>query len=138
VLHIDDRRLMFTGDAGIPALARAAERYESTFCDFSENPLSFFQPPHHGSRHNLGPTILDRLLGDPSYPFGPGTFACISSAKAAPKHPSPKVVNALARRGCRVAATEGANLWLHYEAPPREEYGPLTHLPILDESDDDD
>ncbi|MCA1607055.1 MAG: hypothetical protein LC775_16655, partial [Acidobacteria bacterium] len=68
LLKVDRQHLLFTGDAGIPALERAADYYEYIHLGaFSSYPLNFFQGPHHGSKHNVGPTILNRILG----PRGP-------------------------------------------------------------------
>jgi hypothetical protein len=138
LIRVDGRRLLFTGDAGIPALEYAAEEYEAYVGAFSLAPLSFLQAPHHGSKHNLGPTILNQMLGMPASPFGtPSSF--ISSAKASTKHPSPKVVNALSRRGVDVCATEGRTIcWRSPDAPSRPGWVALTPLPALAEDIDDD
>jgi len=81
LLEVDGRRLLFTGDAGITALGRAADYYEYVHLgSFNGYPLSFFQAPHHGSKHNLGPTILNRILGQRGQPYG-DLISFISSAK---------------------------------------------------------
>jgi hypothetical protein len=78
---------------GVPALNVAAAEYEGRFGSFSSQPLNVFQVPHHGSRSNVSPSLLDRLIG----PIGSveTVSAVISSAKASPHHSSPKVTNAL-------------------------------------------
>jgi beta-lactamase superfamily II metal-dependent hydrolase len=138
LLSVDGRRLILTGDAGIPALDAAASYYELILGRFFHYPVSFFQAPHHGSRRNLGPTLLNRIIGPPPQGFyATPCTAFISSAKAAPKHPSPKVVNALKRRGCFVAATEGGIICYNsFDAPPRPGWGTITPLPALIEDDD--
>jgi beta-lactamase superfamily II metal-dependent hydrolase len=137
LLTVDGRRALFTGDAGIKSLDRAADEYERTVGTFSGNHIQFFQAPHHGSRRNLGPTILNRLFGEPSLPLDVFT-SIISSAKASSKHPSPKVVNALKRRGANVFATEGRTIWDHSgDAPPRG-WVTLTPLSALIEDSDDE
>ncbi len=135
LVTVDAERMLFTGDAGMPALDAAATWYEGFVGPFQTMPLSFFQPPHHGSKRNVGPTILNRILGPAEAPYNPGCVACISSAKAAPKHPSPKVVNALKRRGCGVWATEGNGV-LHANVS-RPGWGPVPQFPTLAEGDDD-
>jgi hypothetical protein len=60
LLQVDSERLLFTGDAGVPALERA--------WDFAEErglagPVDFVQVSHHGSRRNASSASLDRLLG---------------------------------------------------------------------------
>lgn len=127
-------RWLLTGDAGIPALHAALDHYERMYGPISTAPFSFVQVPHHGSRRNVSPSLLDRWLG----PRGAGfatPLAFVSSAKADPKHPSPKVTNAFARRGARVYATEGRNLHEGHGTPPRPDYGPATEVGPLVEDD---
>jgi beta-lactamase superfamily II metal-dependent hydrolase len=137
LLQVAGHRLLFTGDAGMPALEAAAERYEEIVGEFSEAPLRFIQGPHHGSKRNVGPTILNRMLGTMTQPFSTETVAFISSAKADEKHPSPKVVNALGRRGCKVCASEGEGISYSNDVPNRPGWNPITPLPPLPEDDDD-
>ena len=137
LVQADGHRLLFTGDAGIPALERACLVYERTYGSFANRPLTFFQAPHHGSKRNLGPTILNRILDGIGAPHGVVT-AFISSARASVKHPSPKVTNALRRRGCTVAATEGKAICDHHGTPTRPGWGPVTPIPPLPEDVDDD
>lgn len=133
LLRLEGQRLMFTGDAGIRALTAAAEDYETRIGSFAADPLDFFQTPHHGSRRNVGPTILDRILGTRDHPYG-SPISFISAAAAAPKHPSPKVVNAILRRGATVVATLGKEISWSHNAPARLNWGPAAPLPPLDES----
>ncbi|MGW6214753.1 ComEC/Rec2 family competence protein [Streptomyces sp. NPDC055109] len=135
LLRVGADRLMFTGDAGISALDAACEEYERIIDDFFVTPLSFFQAPHHGSRRNLSPTVLDRILGERGAAYSSVT-SFISSAKISEKHPSPKVVNALSRRGCQVFATEGRTISQHSDdAPTRQNWTTLTPFGPLAEDD---
>jgi beta-lactamase superfamily II metal-dependent hydrolase len=134
MLKVDGKRFLFTGDAGIPSLEFAADYYEATGGSFSSDPLDLFQAPHHGSHRNLGPDILNRILGAPGAPFGVSQ-ATISSAKSAPKHPSPKVTNALGRRGATVTATEGNGIL--FSNLTRAGWSAITPIGPLDEGDDD-
>lgn len=138
LLKHKSRRLLFTGDAGIDALTAAAEEYERSVGSFGEMPLRFFQAPHHGSRRNLGPTILDRILGKSKAPHSSGVSAFISSAKISEKHPSPKVVNALTRRGCSVVATNGRSIRHSHKAPARDGWSTLSPFGPLSEENGDD
>jgi beta-lactamase superfamily II metal-dependent hydrolase len=137
LLQLDGRRLLFTGDAGIPALEAAASAYEEEIGAFDLFPLCFVQIPHHGSRRNVGPTILNRILGSKGDPYTDNVTAYASSAKADEKHPSPKVLNAFGRRGCNASASEGRGIRHRYNAPDREGWSTLTPLPPLREDDDD-
>jgi beta-lactamase superfamily II metal-dependent hydrolase len=73
--------------------------------------LTLLQVPHHGSRRNLCPAILNNSRAE----------LAVTSAgvDGAPKHPSAKVTNALIRRGATVFATQGTNLVYRYNALPR-------------------
>jgi beta-lactamase superfamily II metal-dependent hydrolase len=128
LVQVDGHRILFTGDAGIPALTQAADAYEAQIGSFSTVGIDLFQAPHHGSHHNVGRTILDRILGQSGAGYQE-VSAMISSAKADEDHPSPKVVNALLRRGCEVVATEGhGKQWSSSDAPSRPGWAPVTPM----------
>lgn len=128
----DDRRILLTGDAGVDALSSAAAEYERHLGYFFDEPLNVFQIPHHGSENNVSPSLLDRIVG----PIGSvnSVSAVISSAKASPHHPSPKVTNALLRRGAYVVATEGKTVCA-YSGAPRAGWTPVPGVGPLEESD---
>lgn len=134
LINTGTARMLLTGDAGISALEAAAQQYEASVGSFSAHPLQVFQAPHHGSKHNLGPTVLDRVIGPKGAAHGPVT-AFVSSAKAAEKHPSPKVTNALGRRGASVTTTEGKNV--HMGDSDRPGYVSTTPVGPLVEDDDE-
>lgn len=139
LLRVDGHHLLFTGDAGIQALERAADSYDEIFGSFADAPLELIQVPHHGSKHNVGPTILNRILGSPTAPHAGKTVTAVcSSAKASKKHPAARVVNAFSRRGCDVVATEGKTICAPHLVPTRPGWGPIPPIPPLDESADDD
>ncbi len=117
-LIVDDRRMLFTGDAGITALSYAAD-----VIDKQPNvDLKFFQIPHHGSKRNLGPEILNRLIGRPVNEGQTRNISAFASSakKGGPKHPSAKVINALTHRGVKVLATRGNAKCSPYNAPKRD------------------
>ena len=121
LLTLEGRKLLFTGDAGIDALSRAIEYGERVDRDFSS--LDLLQVPHHGSRRNLGPAVLDRV----------GVRLAVVSAApdGAPKHPSPKVTNDLIRKGCSVYSTQGSSLCHSLNAPYRPGWVPATPIPLI-------
>lgn len=136
LLTVDGQRVMLTGDAGQRALTRAADEYEAQIGAFATSPLQVLHVPHHGSRCNLGPTLLDRILG-PRWNCYTTSSAIVSAAKDAPKHPSPKVTNALQRRGATVVVTAG-QIVCHVgnNTPMRPGWGPAAPVPPLTEGDD--
>jgi beta-lactamase superfamily II metal-dependent hydrolase len=133
LLRTEGYSALFTGDAGIPSLEAATLEYERIVGEFRHSPVSLFQAPHHGSHRNVGPTILNKILGTPDAPFG-GTNAIVSSAKASEKHPSPKVTNALGRRGAKVSATEGKTIC--YSDTRRPGWSATTPISPLEEDDE--
>jgi len=116
LLIVDGKKFLFTGDAGKDALGRAIEYTDSINFDLSN--LDFFDVPHHGSKRNLGPAILNKLK--PKQAF----ISCPQQGD--PKHPSRKVVNALIRRGCAIHTNKSGLPLCHPsdDAPTREGWGP--------------
>ena len=121
LLTVDGRYLLFTGDAGITALTNAAAQLDAIR---NGAQLRFIQIPHHGSRRNIGPTILNRLIGQP-VPEGEklGISAIASTAKKGePKHPRKSVMNAFTHRGASASATRGDTIRHSHNAPKREDW----------------
>lgn len=110
--NINDKGILLTGDAGIRALNKAYE-YKPTI---SYN-LKFIQIPHHGSRNNVNPDILDKLLGKKGQKTQNKT-AFVSVSKNSRTHPRQSVINAFIRRGCKVIATRGSTI-RHYKGMPK-------------------
>jgi beta-lactamase superfamily II metal-dependent hydrolase len=134
LLSVDGRTLLFTADAGVPALERAWDQAEALGLAATPN---FVQVPHHGSRRNASSAWLDRLLGSTGQQANIRT-AFISVVAKSDKHPSAKVVNAHTRRGCKVIPTAGSSSW-HYngDVPNRPTYVPADGLAPMDESQED-
>lgn len=126
VLQIEGRNVLLTADAGITALDAALDYIEG-----KTGPLVFshIQIPHHGSRRNIGPSVLNRIMGQPIAQGTSGVpiVACISAApKGAPKHPHQAVVNAVIHRGGSVSVTRGNTMCLSYNAISRPGWGATT------------
>jgi len=58
-----NNNFLFCGDAGVPALMNALVHGHTL--GLPVDGYSFFDVPHHGSRRNLGPTILNAMFGAP-------------------------------------------------------------------------
>lgn len=112
--NINDKGILLTGDAGIKALNKAYE-YKPTI---SHN-LGFIQISHHGSRNNVNPDILDKLLGKKGQKTQNKT-AFVSVSKNSKIHPRQSVINAFIRRGCKVIATRGSTKRYYKGMPERE------------------
>ncbi len=135
-ITVDDRRLLFTGDAGIPALTQAAGRIDATSAA-----LKLMQIPHHGSHRNVGPTILNRLIGGiiPAGSSDSDIRAVASCAKnGEPKHPSKRVLNAFTRRGVSCYKTQGESFCSCHNAPDRRGYEPVSPCDFYTEVEEKD
>src|SRR5690606_4496875 len=127
-LTVDGQRFLFTGDSGIEALEQAADVID----DFhAHNELKMIQIPHHGSRRNVGPVVLDRLVGSRvSMGESIDVVAIASTAKnGEPKHPRKAVLNAFTHRGAHVLVTKGNGIRHSHDAPKRLGWGSLTPEP---------
>lgn len=114
--------MLFTGDAGVPALTHAADYAAATGIRLQG--LRLLHVPHHGSKRNVGPRILNRITAETAY--------ISASAWGEPKHPSKKVTNALKRRGASVFTTQGKSIRHHYNAPDRQGWSSATPVPFYD------
>jgi beta-lactamase superfamily II metal-dependent hydrolase len=114
--NLDKERILLTGDAGLYALSWAAGHANEQ--GYPLQNFTFVQVPHHGSRRNVGPSILNSLLG-PIQPEGTvkGT-AFVSAPKDDERHPRLIVLNAFERRGYPVHGTQGQNK-IHYGGFPK-------------------
>jgi beta-lactamase superfamily II metal-dependent hydrolase len=104
----DGSRVILTGDAGVNALTWAINYAKANAYVLQD--FRFVQIPHHGSRRNVGPTVLNELIGFPQLEGSPTRFtAFVSAPKDDDHHPRKIVLNAFIRRGGRVIATQGSN-----------------------------
>lgn len=131
------RRVLLTGDAGIWGLSMV-EHYAQTN-GLALQDFMLVQVPHHGSRRNVGPTILNSILG-PIKPNGTPAHsqAYVSAPKDDDTHPRKMVLNAFMRRGYKVAATQGNKIVFWGGFPARPGYGSLTMLPFATQVEDYD
>ena len=122
----DNKKFLFTGDAGKGALTKAIEFADSIQPDLLLS-VDFFDVPHHGSKRNLGPSILNKLMPKKA-------FICCPP-KGDPKHPSRKVINALLRRDCKVHTNKSGFTLCHRSdnAPARSGWGAATPESFFDQ-----
>ena len=124
-----EKRILLTGDAGVSALRQALDLLSHAGLS---GRVKWVQLPHHGSKRNVGPSILTRLFGPP---HGPETnkWGIASAAKEGrPKHPSQRVINAVRRRKGRVQATSGQSILLKSsDIPMRSGYSPMSTLEFV-------
>lgn len=133
-----DKHFLFFGDAGVPAITKAANYAATQNYDIATK-IDYFHVPHHGSKRNLGPTILNQIVG-PILPEKQesGKIAFISAAVGHLKHPSKRVKNALRRRGLKVSETCGSDHCYHSsDVPTRPNWGPITYVEFCDTYDEE-
>lgn len=117
--NIDNRAILLTADVGPQGLKEAADYAES---GGALAPPNFVQVPHHGSRHNVSRTTLNRWLGDP-LPEGSVSrglaFCSVGTGEDGEKYPRKVVSNAFLRRGYPVHVTKGTGKRHQYQMPAR-------------------
>jgi beta-lactamase superfamily II metal-dependent hydrolase len=113
--------VLLTGDSGRQGLVRAILYGRAV--GISLKGLNCFQVPHHGSRRNVSPSVLNEITGQ---------FALISVAPKSETHPRRKVTNALKRRGARVYKTNGALLNHAVNWPRRTGLADALEIPFYD------
>lgn len=132
LLQLNGKKFLFTGDAGTEALNNAIDKAESLGIDLRE--VGFLQIPHHGSKHNVGPTILNYIIGEKLQEKKYFKIAYISAPKNGdPKHPSRKVVNALKRRGAEAYATKDISMRHSSPDAPDRGWRKADPLPFYDQ-----
>ena len=130
--NLDGRGILFTGDAGIDSLNRAADYAESKGTDLAK--CKFLQIPHHGSRNNVSPSVLDRIVGIKiGIDSRPTKTAFVSAAKDSKTHPRKVVTNAFKRRGADVIATQGNIKVSYHNMAQREGWVTAEPLPFYEE-----
>jgi beta-lactamase superfamily II metal-dependent hydrolase len=118
------KTVVLTGDAGIRAMNEAAD-----FLEGSEGYIPtprFIQIPHHGSRNNIAPSILNRWLGRPTLKNSSDITAFVSAAQFSATHPRKAVMNAFIRRGAKVVSTKGRTIRHYYNMPIGWGWSPAT------------
>lgn len=127
---IDSQGILLCSDAGLRAL-RSAVNYANSQRIRLGTGLAVFQVPHHGSRNNVSPSILDQLVG-PMAPLGSRSsiWTVISCAPEDETHPRQVVVNALVRRGLEPVTTKEGIFMIHSGTQLRPGYGPVPPVPF--------
>lgn len=128
--QIDGKGILLTGDAGIRALGAAAKYAEDRNFSIPNN-VHFIQVPHHGSRRNVSPSVLNRIVGA-KLGFGEEAtkIAYVSAAAGAESHPKKIVTNAFLRRGAKVFATKGARIVYRHQIPMRNGWVSINPIPF--------
>lgn len=124
----EGRTVLLTADVGPTGLSEAAD-YAATLHLTSPE---FMQIPHHGSRHNVTPTILDQWIGPRKLRGTVVGYAFCSIGANKPDYPRGQVKNAFIRRGYKVYANRTAMI-SHYSGSGHPGLVPLTPEPFDDQ-----
>ena len=112
-----DNPFLLLGDVGCKGLTVAMDYADAI--KKSLNECDFVQIPHHGGRHNVSPSVLDRLIGRKvAQDATPSKTAFVSVGKDS-DHPRKCVTNAFITRGCRVYVSSTTTLNHHRGNVPK-------------------
>ena len=115
---IEGKRILLTADVGPVGLNEAVD-YAVSHNLIGQ--LDFIQVPHHGSRHNVTPIVLDQLLGAKQGKDVPRRgVAMVSAGKKKFEHPRPQVINAFRRRGYPMWTMRSTALCMPFNRPHRD------------------
>lgn len=106
---MDEEWILFTGDAGVQGLTTAMDYADKVEPEW-KNKVRIYQIPHHGSRHNVTPSILNRMIGEIVISnTGKKAYVCSGDNTTKP-HPLKVVTNAYIRRGVQVYSATGCTI----------------------------
>ena len=127
---LDAGVILLSADAGILGLTAAADYADAIRLPLG-SALKLFQVPHHGSRNNISPTLLNRIIGPmANLRSRANTWCVVSAGPMDEAHPRQVVINALLRRGLEPASTREGSLLYVSGMPIRSGMKPLTYLPF--------
>lgn len=130
LLTVDGHQLLFTGDAGPEAVHKAVDLVEAE--GFTPGSLRMIQVPHHGSRHNSTPSMLNRLLGEKGQQEVGLAYVSCAPENPELKRPAKVVLNAFHRRGYPVHQTAGVSKRYKKDAPARDGWSSSPPLPFYE------
>ena len=122
---------LLTGDAGIRALNKAIDYMEQIGEDVISE-ISFYQIPHHGGRHNVSPSLLDRMVGQRVEKGATRDKTAYASVAEGSDHPLKMVTNAYIRRGVSTYETNGNTICHHCGQMPKRGWTQLKMIEFAD------
>lgn len=133
---VDGDGFLLVGDAGVRALNEAMD-YMDLMGENIKEIVSFYQIPHHGGRHNVSPSVLDRMLGPRTKDDERGS--AVASVAEGSDHPLKMVTNAYIRRGIKTYSTSGKTICHHMGDMPNRGWANVTEIgfsELVEEWDD--
>lgn len=110
LFQYEETKVLLTGDAGKNGLSQAI--IYASEKGIRLNNCTIVKMPHHGSRKNINPKILDALKGS-KYFF----FSCASDDEG--HHPSMRLINLMIEKGMKNYKTGGTILHWGKDAPDK-------------------
>lgn len=111
LFEYDGHKILFCGDAGMEALEKAINYAAAN--NISLNNINIIKMPHHGSRKNVTPELMDTFKNKDCRCY----ISCIKGDEG--HHPSKRLVNMLLEKGFRVLTTSGSTLHRGWNEPDR-------------------
>lgn len=132
--QLGSKKVLLTGDVGPEGLGEAA-LYANALGRLSAPDL--VQVPHHGSRRNVTPTILDVWLGEALLEGTRGVAYCSVAKGKLGTYPRRTVSNAFRRRGYPVHVTHGNAKGHRHGYPQRPTWTGSIPLPFYTDVSDE-
>lgn len=127
---MDEETFLLAGDAGNEALDNSIEFAFTNGVDLAME-VKIYSMPHHGGRHNVSPSLLNKLIGPIRSEDVIARKLAIASVAEGSDHPKKMVVNAFKRRGVKVYITAGSIHWHHHgNMPKRARFSRAEELPF--------
>ena len=131
---MEENKFLLTGDVGLKGLEKAIEKGNKIGIPLTE--VNFYQIPHHGSRHNLSPSIMNKMVGNIVSEGIKLKKVAYASVAYESDYPRKAVVNAFIRRGVQVYKTSGYTLNRSFLMPKREGWSSIPELPFSEKVED--
>jgi beta-lactamase superfamily II metal-dependent hydrolase len=123
--ELDGKRILLTADVGPEGLAEAANYGAALGLTYP----NMIQVPHHGSRRNVTPNVLDQWIGGGVANGVAVGMAFCSIGDGKEEYPRGQVNNAFLRRGYPVYVTRGDSIMYH--SGSKRGWGSITPLPFM-------
>lgn len=133
--EMGDETFLLTGDVGIKGLERAMDYADSISKGIREN-VTLYEIPHHGGRHNVSPSIMDRMVGEIVEQGVETRKQAIVCTGKDSDHPKRMVVNAFLRRGVKVHNASGHTIQHYRGGMPSRVWAASVSLEFFEEVED--
>lgn len=110
LFEYENVKILLTGDAGKEGLRQAIKFAQEN--NIRLDNCSIIKMPHHGSRKNVDPAIIDAFVGSKKV-----YYSCASDDLG--HHPSQRLINLMNEKGFVQLSTSGSTLHWGYNAPDR-------------------